>query len=112
LSAALSLSFVFGACSADGGPEKAGGSNTNQGGQGAAVKPNALKYSATYEKALSKVDEIIAYCDANRSGQNPQIRGAAIQMKQILVDDADKWDEFDVAESDIGAINMLIRGLT
>jgi hypothetical protein len=89
----------------DGGGGGNGGGGDNGGDNGRGGKPAKLKYDATLDEAIAKMDEIISY-----SGTSSSIKASARQMKDMLerMDSASWWIN-DNYLGLIDSINALIE---
>jgi hypothetical protein len=88
-----------------------GGSGTETGGSsGGGGKPAELSQSASYQDALAKCDEIIAYCNSHPTQQNTAVKNGVPAVKSsIELAGSSNWTF--ARQSTIADINRLINTL-
>jgi hypothetical protein len=74
-------------------------------------KPARLPGNASYDEAMAKLDEIIAYCEAHPGPENDAVKGSLRQTKEMLsMMGEDGWSS-PGKDTIIDAINFGISGL-
>ena len=76
----------------------------------AASVPDTLAADATYQQALDKCDELIAYCDANASDMTAMVRVAIVDTRAQIVSGGAAGYAADKADI-IEQINVFIAAL-
>ena len=72
--------------------------------------PGTLAADATYQQALDKCDEIMAYCDANDAGSNSEIRSSVSLVKSTIKSGGEAgWSS--IRSSMVQSINQCIAAL-
>jgi len=106
------IGFSMTACDDDNGSNGAGGGNGGSGSNGGgginATKPAVLRSNASYNEAVAKLDELIAYCNNNPSTINNSVLQNAITLKTGMPTYQSIWSTANTATTVINSINNLI----
>jgi hypothetical protein len=109
-----STTYYKGGSGASGGGTDTGGTGTGgtgTGGTSTTAKPAELSSSATSAQAISKLDAIIAYCDAHPSAANDNNKVTAQGLKNSVNSVASYWTQSNARDIYIPQINTLIGQL-
>jgi hypothetical protein len=86
------------------------GNPAGGGGGGSGAPPAHLDKNATYAEAVAKLDEIIAYCEANPGTKTNAVLSSAVDLKTGLAAFKDNWYGTNRSTA-IASINSLISTL-
>ncbi|MDR3123778.1 MAG: hypothetical protein LBU16_08385 [Treponema sp.] len=99
------LIVVLASLAACGGGTFTDPSHTSGSGGDSGGKPARLSSNASYDEAMAKLDEIIAYCQAHPGLENDSIKMNARQTRDML-----SWYG-DINEEEIDLINFYVEAL-
>jgi hypothetical protein len=80
----LDAGVIGGSGGSGGGDGGSGGGSGGGGSGGSGGKPDPLSNNATYNQAVDKLDEIIAYCNAHPGTINDGVKNNVESLKNAL----------------------------